>query len=74
MTEVTWEGPIIELSRPMTAYLLWLVARDLREWDDQRRSRLDREEAEAFAAFISDFLPPEMRTEIAPAAPMLRAG
>lgn len=74
MREREWEAPIVELSRPLTAYLLWLVARDLGAWGHERRSRLTREEAVAFAAFLSDFLPEEMKTEVPAAPPMLRVG
>lgn len=73
MSDQTWDAPILELSRPMTAYLLWLVARDLGEWDAERRTKLAREEAVALSAFLSDFLPPEMLTPIE-TPPLLRAG
>lgn len=68
-----WEGPIIELSRPLTAYVLWLIANDLGRWGADRRSRLDRDEAIVLAHYLSDFLPPEMRTEIKPQV-LLHAG
>ena len=73
MRDEKWEGPVLELSRPLTAYLLWLIARDLRGWDAERKSKLAREESVALAHFLTDFLPPEMRTPIEP-LPLLRAG
>jgi hypothetical protein len=66
MSEARWESPLLALSEPMTAYLLWLIGRDLREWRAERRSKLTREEATALAMYLSDHLPPEARTEIAP--------
>lgn len=73
MSEQKWEAPIIELSRPLTAYLLWAVALDLRRWDETRQTKLSREEVVAFASFLETFLPEDQRTEIKP-PPMLRAG
>jgi hypothetical protein len=74
MSEARWESPLLALSEPMTAYLLWLIGRDLREWRAERRSKLTREEATALAMYLSDHLPPEARTEIepVPTAPALR--
>lgn len=66
MSEARWDGPLLELSRPMTAYLLWLIARDLPEWGAERRCQLTREEVTALAMYLSDYLPPEARTEIEP--------
>lgn len=74
MREGHWDAPIVELSRPLTAYLVWLIGRDLGTWGANRRSKLTREEATAFAAFLSDFLPEEMRTDIQAPPSMLRAG
>lgn len=74
MRDREWEAPIVELRRPLSAYLLWLVARDLGVWGQERRSKLPREEAVAFAAFLSDFLPAEMRTSVPAPPPMLRVG
>jgi hypothetical protein len=74
MSEMHWESPLLSLCQPMCAYLLWLIARDLREWGAERRSKLTREEATALAMYLSDHLPPEARTEIepVPTAPALR--
>jgi hypothetical protein len=73
MTDHHWDPPIVELSMHMTAYLCWLVARDLAAWTPERRSTLAREDAAAFALFLTEMLPPHMRTEIPDAMPVLRA-
>lgn len=66
MSEERWLAPVLELDRHMSAYILWLIARDLRDWGAERRSRLSREEATALAMYLADHLPPEVRTEIEP--------
>jgi 3'-5' exoribonuclease len=74
--EDRWEAPILELGRPMTAWLVWLMARDLERWGDGRQCQLAKEEASALAHFLWSFLPEDMRTEIKSASdqkPMLRA-
>lgn len=73
MRERDWEPPIIELSRPMAAYLLWLVARDLADWRADRRCRLTREEASAFSEFLAAFLPKDMQSDVPAIPPMLQA-
>jgi hypothetical protein len=65
---------ILGLDRGLAAYLLWLLAADLGRWTPQRRSRLTREEVLGFAHFLSDALPPSLRTPVPtkpakPAAP-----
>ena len=74
MHDARWEAPILELSRPMTAYLLWLIARDLGQWGADRQTKLEREEAHALAEFLAAFLPTGMQTEVGAMPPMLRAG
>lgn len=74
MAEPRWEAPIISPSRDMTAWLVWLMARDLAEWHPERRSRLTREEATSLAVFLADHLPEELRTAIPSVQPALKAG
>lgn len=74
MSDDHWEPPILELSRPMAAWVCWLMARDLAEWKPDRRTRLTRAEAIAAAMYIADHLPEDMRTEIPALAPLLKAG
>lgn len=74
MAEQTWEAPIISPSRDMTAWIVWLMARDLAEWHPERRSRLTREEAMSLWMFLSDHLCEEHRTPIVSAPPALKAG
>lgn len=73
MPEERREAPIVELSRPLTAYLVGLIRRDLPTWGVERRSRLSREEVTAFAEYLSDSLQ-DMRTEVPALPAMLRAG
>jgi len=76
MNNDRWVAPILELDRPMAAYLLWLIARDLPKWGTERRTKLTREDATALAMHLSDHLPVEARTKIEPVPPpgaLLRA-
>lgn len=66
MSEHEWEAPIVELSRNMCAYIVWLLANDLKEWGPHRRTRLSRDDAAGLALFLCDHLP-DMRIEIDPA-------
>jgi hypothetical protein len=68
------ERCILELSGPMAAWICWLMSKDLAEWKSDRRTRLTREEATAAAMYIADHLPEEMRTEVPPLPPLLKAG
>lgn len=75
MTEDRWDTPIVELSHPMCRWIYWLTTRDLAQWTDDRRTRLSREEATAFAMYLADHLQPEdTTTEVPPLPPLLRAG
>lgn len=74
MSNEQWDGPIIELSRDMTAWLVWLMSRDLENWQPDRRTRLDREEAASLALFLCDHLPPDLKTEVKAAPPALKVG
>lgn len=74
MADQTWDAPIISPSRDMTAWIVWLMARDLEEWHPERRSRLTREEATSLAAFLADHLPEDLRTAIPSVPPALKAG
>jgi 3'-5' exoribonuclease len=74
MSQDRWDSPILELSRPMAAWLCWLMARDLADWKPERRTRLNRAEATAAAMYVADHLPEEMRTEIPSLPPLLKVG
>lgn len=71
MSDHEWDPPVLELSRPMAAWLCWLMARDLSEWTPERRTRLTRSEATAAAMYVADHLPKDMTTEVPsiPSAP-----
>lgn len=69
----SFEAPIVELTQPMAAYLLWLVSSDLGKWNESRRTRLTRDEAISLAMFLADHLPSEMRSPVPAAPPVLMA-
>lgn len=69
MNRARWEGPLVELDRPMTAYILGLIARDLRGWGADHRPKPDRVEVTALALYLADHLPPSAHPKIEPVPP-----
>jgi len=71
---MTREPIIVELPEPLAGWLCTIAARDLRTWAAADRGALSKEDATAFAMFLADSLPAEVRPFIPPVGTHFKAG